>query len=333
VVVTFFFSDERLAFSAFGGILFGYDTGVISGIKEIPAWLKQFGFATTDLARHPSGYMISSSTESLVVSILSAGTFFGALMAAPAAGEFHPFPHTTATYQPSFRLPRQEVGYHLRHPDLHRRYHSANCLCRNSPLRCRSCVRWSRCRSRLMLDPHVPIRMVRFLFPILTLSSSSFAVHQNGSAVLLSPLTNGPLPSVSCLLPSLTTAHKTGPTPHPTASPLHSSSLGLLSSPAACSSYLSRPVGSSSVVVMLTPPMLLAALLAFPPIALRLRPSLMRFVPTSRKRRLSAKAPMPTASSPPRTRSLSALSLVFSSRRGNNLLAVSILLYRILIQI
>lgn len=96
-----FFSDERLAFSAFGGILFGYDTGVISGIKEIPAWLKQFGFATTDLTRHPSGYMISSSTESLVVSILSAGTFFGALMAAPAAGEFYPSLHTTATHQTS----------------------------------------------------------------------------------------------------------------------------------------------------------------------------------------------------------------------------------------
>lgn len=73
-------------FSAFGGILFGYDTGVIGGVKEMPDWLKTFGFPTTDVANHPSGYMISSSTESLVVSILSAGTFFGALLGAPVAG-------------------------------------------------------------------------------------------------------------------------------------------------------------------------------------------------------------------------------------------------------
>ncbi|KAJ3515183.1 hypothetical protein NLJ89_g1919 [Agrocybe chaxingu] len=71
-------------FSAFGGILFGYDTGVISGIKEMKAWLREFGHPTTD-PKHPTGYFISSSTESLVVSILSAGTFFGALLAAPVA--------------------------------------------------------------------------------------------------------------------------------------------------------------------------------------------------------------------------------------------------------
>ncbi|KAF9563068.1 MFS monosaccharide transporter [Agrocybe pediades] len=71
-------------FSAFGGILFGYDTGVISGIKEMGAWLKQFGYASDD-PKHVTGYAISSSTESLVVSILSAGTFFGALLGAPTA--------------------------------------------------------------------------------------------------------------------------------------------------------------------------------------------------------------------------------------------------------
>ncbi|KAF8159507.1 MFS monosaccharide transporter [Crassisporium funariophilum] len=72
-------------FSAFGGILFGYDTGVISGIKEMKAWLRQFGFPSTDLVKHKTGYTISSSSESLIVSILSAGTFFGALLAAPTA--------------------------------------------------------------------------------------------------------------------------------------------------------------------------------------------------------------------------------------------------------
>ncbi|CAE6408417.1 unnamed protein product, partial [Rhizoctonia solani] len=65
-------------FAAFGGILFGYDTGVISGVKEMENWLQTFGHQA------PNGdWEISTSNESLIVSILSAGTFFGALLAAP----------------------------------------------------------------------------------------------------------------------------------------------------------------------------------------------------------------------------------------------------------
>ncbi|KAL0961554.1 hypothetical protein HGRIS_006493 [Hohenbuehelia grisea] len=70
------------AFAAFGGILFGYDTGVISGVKEMKDWLRTFGHVDTSAA---TGFNISTSTESLVVSILSAGTFFGALLGAPTA--------------------------------------------------------------------------------------------------------------------------------------------------------------------------------------------------------------------------------------------------------
>lgn len=67
------------AFVAFGGVLYGYDTGTISGILAMKEFVNQYGTmdaATGELA-------ISSSTSSLVVSILSAGTFFGALMAGP----------------------------------------------------------------------------------------------------------------------------------------------------------------------------------------------------------------------------------------------------------
>ena len=60
------------AFAAFGGVLYGYDTGTISGIMamdyvrgEFPANKKNF----------------TSKESSLIVSILSAGTFFGALLA------------------------------------------------------------------------------------------------------------------------------------------------------------------------------------------------------------------------------------------------------------
>jgi len=63
-------------FVAFGGVLYGYDTGTISGIIAMPYWLQEFSSDPKHL---------SSSDESLIVSILSVGTFFGALAAAPLA--------------------------------------------------------------------------------------------------------------------------------------------------------------------------------------------------------------------------------------------------------
>ncbi|KAK5129869.1 hypothetical protein LTR08_002746 [Meristemomyces frigidus] len=59
-------------FAAFAGILYGYDTGTISGIQTMPYWVEQFD--------HPS-----ESKISLIVSILSVGTFFGALAAGQLA--------------------------------------------------------------------------------------------------------------------------------------------------------------------------------------------------------------------------------------------------------
>jgi len=71
-------------FVAFGGVLFGYDTGTIGGILAMPYWLKTFSTGYTDSDGMPA---ITSSQSSMIVSILSAGTFFGALTAAPC-GDF-----------------------------------------------------------------------------------------------------------------------------------------------------------------------------------------------------------------------------------------------------
>jgi len=66
------------AFAGFGGILFGYDTGTIGGVIAMEDWLHTFGKHDPTL-----GYYLATNDKSLVVSILSAGTFFGALLAFP----------------------------------------------------------------------------------------------------------------------------------------------------------------------------------------------------------------------------------------------------------
>ncbi|KAB2578922.1 putative glucose transporter rco-3 [Lasiodiplodia theobromae] len=64
-------------FVAFGGVLYGYDTGTISGILAMDYFKTEFSTVSPPA--------ITASQESLIVSILSAGTFFGALTAAPVA--------------------------------------------------------------------------------------------------------------------------------------------------------------------------------------------------------------------------------------------------------
>ena len=66
-----------VSFAAFAGMLFGYDTGTIAGITAMKDWLRLFGKPTDDLTNHPTGFAITSAQQSLVTSILSAGTFFG----------------------------------------------------------------------------------------------------------------------------------------------------------------------------------------------------------------------------------------------------------------
>lgn len=58
--------------AAFGGVLLGHDTGTISGIMAMDYVKKEFP---------ANGSSFTSEESSLIVSILSAGTFFGALLA------------------------------------------------------------------------------------------------------------------------------------------------------------------------------------------------------------------------------------------------------------
>lgn len=65
------------AFASVGGIFFGYDSGYINGVNGSAAFYQ---------AVEGSGASaLSSSNQSLIVSILSAGTFFGALIAGDIA--------------------------------------------------------------------------------------------------------------------------------------------------------------------------------------------------------------------------------------------------------
>ena len=57
------------AFSAFGGIFFGYDIGYINGILGMNYFVQEFG---------DGQQAIPAGMKSLIVSILSAGTFLGA---------------------------------------------------------------------------------------------------------------------------------------------------------------------------------------------------------------------------------------------------------------
>ncbi|KAJ6086622.1 hypothetical protein N7467_005536 [Penicillium canescens] len=73
-------------FVAFGGVLFGYDTGTISGILAMKFWREMF---STGYINEKDGLPdVTSSQSSMIVSLLSAGTFFGALGAAPIADKF-----------------------------------------------------------------------------------------------------------------------------------------------------------------------------------------------------------------------------------------------------
>ncbi|GKT55864.1 hexose transporter [Colletotrichum tofieldiae] len=66
-----------------GGMVFGYDTGQVSGFLEMPDFLERFGEARPDGTFH-----FSNVRSGLIVGLLSIGTLIGALCAAPLADRF-----------------------------------------------------------------------------------------------------------------------------------------------------------------------------------------------------------------------------------------------------
>merc|ERR1712032_1241702 len=70
-------------FVAFGGVLFGYDTGTIGGILGMSYWRNEF--STGYINPKDQAKDVTSGQTSEIVSMLSVGTFFGALTAAPVA--------------------------------------------------------------------------------------------------------------------------------------------------------------------------------------------------------------------------------------------------------
>merc|ERR1711975_107202 len=72
------------AFASFGGIFFGYDSGYINGVTGSERFIELIeGPRPADVAA--ADYALSGSHLSLITSILSAGTFFGAIIAGDVA--------------------------------------------------------------------------------------------------------------------------------------------------------------------------------------------------------------------------------------------------------
>jgi len=72
------------AFAAFGGIFFGFDSGYINGVMGMTYVIQLL--TGLDPATTPTAdFTLTASQKSLITSILSAGTFFGALIAGDLA--------------------------------------------------------------------------------------------------------------------------------------------------------------------------------------------------------------------------------------------------------
>jgi MFS family permease len=88
-----------VAFAAFGGIFFGYDTGWMGGVLGMDYFIKQYTGEEYPEIKFPgmskdsaevkayrkTTFVVSQSHQSLTTAILSAGTFFGAIIAGDLA--------------------------------------------------------------------------------------------------------------------------------------------------------------------------------------------------------------------------------------------------------
>ena len=78
------------AFAAFGGIFFGYDTGWMGGVLGMKYFIRQYTglpYPNSTDRTNPAviAFHLSARDQSLTTSILSAGTFFGAIIAGDIA--------------------------------------------------------------------------------------------------------------------------------------------------------------------------------------------------------------------------------------------------------
>ncbi|CAO1597510.1 hypothetical protein XANCAGTX0491_001317 [Xanthoria calcicola] len=74
------------AFAAFGGIYFGYDSGYINGVKGMAYFIhQQTGKPYPVSDEEKAKFVLEAWRDSLITSILSAGTFFGAIIAGDIA--------------------------------------------------------------------------------------------------------------------------------------------------------------------------------------------------------------------------------------------------------
>ena len=72
------------AFASFGGIFFGYDSGYINGVLGTNHFIHSVQ-PSIPLNASEDDLHLTGSNQSLIVSILSCGTFFGALIAGDLA--------------------------------------------------------------------------------------------------------------------------------------------------------------------------------------------------------------------------------------------------------
>ena len=79
------------AFAAFGGIFFGYDTGWMGGVLAMPYFIRQYTGLPYPDPNDPNydtikkNFHLPASDQSLTTSILSLGTFLGAIIAGDCA--------------------------------------------------------------------------------------------------------------------------------------------------------------------------------------------------------------------------------------------------------